>query len=129
MLKNITRPENKVVVSYDLTFDDGHHNGFGFPCDRDGNLLPGLSEAALDNLKWAQAHPEQFRRYNEVVRYDHHYTEPGHGTCCCGQEVILEDRYYGACQCDNCGRWYNLYGQELLPPEYWEEDPSDDEWY
>jgi hypothetical protein len=27
----------------------------------------------------------------------------------------------GACQCENCGQWYNIFGQELIDPEYWED--------
>ena len=38
------------------------------------------------------------------------------------ETVYLYDRYRAACQCPKCGRWYNLFGQELLPPEMWEED-------
>ena len=42
------------------------------------------------------------------------------GTCHCGHKVWL-----GAftCECDHCGRLYNWAGQELMPVEYWEEDP------
>ena len=50
------------------------------------------------------------------------YREPAHGICRCGEEVTLIDEYMGSCQCENCGQWYNLFGQELLPPNQWEED-------
>lgn len=128
MLKDITRPKRKVFVEYELVFDDGANNGFGFPCDAAGNPLPGLMPEAIENLEWAKRHPEKFVRFNEVVEFRRFRTEPGHGTCSCGAEVTLEDVYYGACPCENCGRWYNLFGQELLEPEYWETDPSDDEY-
>lgn len=41
------------------------------------------------------------------------------GECKCGAEVPLMDQYMGACECPGCGQWYNLSGQELLPPEEW----------
>jgi hypothetical protein len=28
----------------------------------------------------------------------------------------------GANECPHCGQWYNVFGQELLPPDQWEED-------
>lgn len=46
---------------------------------------------------------------------------PAVGKCSCGREVILDADYSGAVQC-GCGRWYNLFGQELRDPRYWEED-------
>ena len=126
MLKDIARPVHKTQVFYELVFDDGENNGYGFPCDKDGNLDPGMSKTALETLAYAKAHPEDFVRYNEVVRFERNHTELGYGTCSCGSKVVLQDVYYGACQCGNCGRWYNLFGQELLSPEYWEEDPSEE---
>jgi hypothetical protein len=39
----------------------------------------------------------------------------------CGKEFKLQDHYCGACECPNCGEWYNLCGQHLNPPEQWEE--------
>lgn len=49
------------------------------------------------------------------------YKPPAYGTCHCGGTVELTDEYMGACECPNCGQWYNLFGQELLPPDMWEE--------
>ena len=128
MLKNVTPRERKTIIEFELVFDDGANNGFGFPCDAQGNLLPGLSEAAHENLEYAMQHPEKFVRFNKVVKYCRSYTEPARGTCSCGAEVELWDQYYGACQCEKCGQWYNLYGQELVPPDQWETDPSEEEY-
>ena len=51
------------------------------------------------------------------------YVEPAIMRCeNCGTEFDLTDEYYGACQCPECGQWYNLFGQTLLPPDEWEED-------
>lgn len=122
MLKDMTSPLEKSITEYRLVFDDGSNNGLGFPCDAAGNLLPGVSFDALQNLKEAKAHPERYRRYNEVVSYTRTWMEPASGTCGCGNRVYLENSYLGACQCGCCGQWYNLFGQELLPPEMWEAD-------
>lgn len=128
MLRNITRPERKVRITYEISFmHKGGQSGFGFPCDREGNLEP-LNPDAKRNYDYCIAHPEEFpEQYNEIITIRQPYTEPGRGDCICGRTVYLEDRYYGACCCD-CGRWYNTFGQELLPPDQWEEDPSEEDY-
>lgn len=128
MLKNMTPRERKTDIYYELMFDDGHCNGFGFPCDADGNVLPFENPAAAENLKWCFENPSQFSRYAEVVPFRQTYTEPASGDCSCGERVFLTDEYYGACECPKCGKWYNLFGQEILPPDKWETDPSEEEW-
>jgi hypothetical protein len=129
MIKNYVQAEWKTHVEYELCFDDGHNNGYGFPCDANGNVLPLEFEAARKNLAYCKAHPDKFVRAGEVVTYRNRYKEPAHGTCICGQDVELFDQYYGACECPKCGRWYNLFGQELLPPDQWETDPSEEEYW
>ena len=129
MLKNYVPSEIKEIIDYELVFDDGHNNGFAFPCDGAGNVVPLEYDAARANLKWCLENPDQFERYNEVVRHRRKIREPAHGTCKCGEEVYLFDEYYGTCQCTNCDRWYNLFGQEMLPPEKWETDPSEEEYW
>ncbi len=56
-----------------------------------------------------------------VNEFQRIYTKPAVGRCECGAEVELRNQYMGACECSGCGRWYNLFGQELLPPEQWEQ--------
>ena len=134
MLKNMVRGEFKTDIRYQLTFDDSNGCGFAFPCDIDGNIIPftdgdPVSPAALENLEWCRQHPEKFTRAGEIVEIRQSYREPNRGTCACGQTVELYDQFYGACQCPECGRWYNLFGQELLPPDQWETDPSEEEYY
>lgn len=124
MLKNYTPAEYRTVVEFELAFDDGRGNGFGFPCDKDGKLLETEEQnpAAHANLRFCMEHPERFERFNRVVRYERRVRDNATGTCSCGNEVELYDACCGACQCEKCGRWYNLFGQELLPPDQWEED-------
>ena len=122
MLSNIIRGEYVTEVRYELAFDDGHGNGYGFPCDANGVVDEGLTPNALSNLEYCRQHPEAFERADEVVEIRLEYKEEDRGTCRCGEMVYLHDQYWAACQCPKCGRWYNLFGQELLPPEMWEED-------
>jgi hypothetical protein len=128
MINNYVPAERKTDVYYELQFlyDDG--SGSCFPCNENGTVL-NLPPEAVANLAWCMEHPEEFKTFAHVTRCVNRYLEPAHGTCACGQEVILTDEYYGACQCHVCGRWYNLFGQELLPPEEWETDPSEDEYW
>ena len=130
MLKNYVPLKVRYRTDHYLSFyydDDG--NGFSFPCDAAGNVLPLEYKEAKENLDYCLAHPEKFAVWNEVEHEKVRDDVLAHGTCSCGQEVELYDQYYGACQCPNCGRWYNLFGQELLPPEYWVTDPSEEEYW
>ena len=128
MLKNlVTETEEIREYSREFTYLDGD-GGFSFPCDENGKLAEDMHECAKENYAWAMEHPEKFSEYNEfhveVRRFTH-----THGTCSCGTEVELWDQYYGACQCPKCGQWYNLFGQSLVSPEYWETDPSEEEYW
>ena len=120
MLKNFVPAEEKVDVSYDLDFFYGEDSGgFGFPCDEKGNVFPFETEEAEKNYKECMAHPERFETFAKVTKYVNHYKEPAHGTCVCGEEVYLFNQYLGGCECPNCGKWYNLFGQEMNHPSTW----------
>lgn len=121
MLTVFTPSERKTSVYFERVFDDGSFNGFGFPCDEAGELLPEVPEAARANFAYCLEHPEKFVRFNKVIKRTHSYTENARGICECGNSVELWSQYMGACQCSKCGLWYNLFGQELLPPSDWEE--------
>lgn len=127
MLKNIIRGERKTKVYYRLEFKVDDNGGFSFPCDKDGLVIPG-SKAVEESLVYCLAHPEEFKVYNHVVRYVTHWREPDKGTCVCGNIVELRDDYYGAFECQKCGRWYNVFGDELLPPDQWDEDLTGDDY-
>lgn len=128
MLQNYTSPKYYTFTEYELVFDDGHYNGFRFPCDADGKLLQSEEEnpAAHANLRRCLEHPEKFERFNKILKHELRVKDNAHGTCDCGNEVELWYSYLGACQCKECGKWYNLFGQELLPPEHWEDNLSDE---
>lgn len=121
MLNNFTPAHLETKVWHELTFDDGKGNGFVFPCDLEGNVTT-KHAGALANYHKCLLNPEKYRRFNKVVRCEQTYVEPAQGNCnYCGKLVVLRNQYMGACQCDNCGQWYNLSGQELKPREQWAE--------
>lgn len=121
MIKDFKPATYETITEYDLVFDDGRDNGFWFPCDKDGRLLTELSKEAIKNYNDCLKKPEKFERYNKIVKTERRVRNNATGTCHCGNKVELYDMYYGACQCDKCGQWYNLFGQMLVPPEQWEE--------
>lgn len=120
MIKNYVRRHPEEIISYDLVFDDGHNNGFAFPCSENGTLLE-MSQAAKDNYEFCMANPEKFVRFNKVIKTRHRYMADASGTCNCGETIPLMNEYMGACECPYCGQWWNIFGQELLPPDRWEE--------
>ena len=122
MIKIIKERTPVKVTEYYIEFKykDDPEAGFCFPANKD-------ETPALDKMP-----PEAIANYNSCLTDDrlegpeftantHTYTEPAVGLCSCGKEVVLDADYMGAVRCD-CGRWYNLFGQELRDPRYWEED-------
>lgn len=127
MLANKVSSQIVTAIQYSREFTREDSSGFSFPCDEHGNVFPFEFDCARKNYEWCMAHPEEFdAEWNEFRTWKNTYREPAHGTCVCGEEVYLIDEYQGACECPNCGRWYNLFGQELLPPDQWESDYYDD---
>ena len=119
MINNYVPPEWQESIYYGLCFDDGRNNGFEFPCDENGNVPDDLNPAARKNYEWCLEHPERFDRFNKVVKRVNRYKENARGTCKCGNEIELWNEYLGGCECPHCGRWWNMFGQELNPPETW----------
>lgn len=127
MLKNFQERTYEDTIEREVVFDDGVYNGFGFPCDEYGIPLPECPPAAIKNYYWCLNHPKSFVRYNKIIEIKRKTYNPAHGTCSCGEEIYIDGNgYYGAWECPACGKWYNAFGQELLPPERWEEDMNED---
>lgn len=127
MLKNYTPRRYYTHREYRLEWTDEHGNGFSFPCDANGNVdVSTLAKEARENLQYCMSNPEGFEIAGELQIHEWRCHDDAHGTCSCGREVLLFDQYYGTCECE-CGKWYNMFGQEVLPPEYWENDPSEEE--
>lgn len=125
MIKIIKERTPRTFIKHYIEFfyKDDPHAGFCFPANKDGTI-------ALDQMP-----PEAIANYNSCLTDDrlegpefttntHTYIEPAVGLCSCGEEVVLDADYGGAVRCE-CGRWYNLFGQELRDPEYWERDDDD----
>ena len=123
MLKNMTKAERCVNTEYYYDFEYEYNaSGFRFPCSREGHIyIEDLTEDGYHNLMHCLSHIDDFV-WHGIREVETVYTEPAKGECSCGNLVELWNQYHGACQCERCGRWYNLFGQELIPPEYWEDD-------
>lgn len=122
MLKNIVPRTPEEITEYAIEFMHDECGGLSFDCDENGKLNPMRPEAKA-NYDYAMSHPEEYPYcFNKFVKRTRTYMNPAHGTCSCGTEVSLVNEYRGACECPTCGRWYNLFGQQLIDPEGWEED-------
>jgi len=99
------------VVSVDPTTDRAVCHGCGYPLEWKGNMLTDKVEFRIHGLG-TEADPHGFKEKTRV-----------RGTCACGRriEVLHDDT-----DCE-CGRYYNLSGQELVPPDQREPEDSDDD--
>lgn len=119
MLKIIKERELKEEIYYTYDFDRGDGSGFTFPCDENGIIE--LNECSKKSYEFCLNHKKDFA-WARIIKHNTSYWESAIGECSCGEKVIIESQYMGAFQCPKCGQWYNIFGQELLPPEYWEDD-------
>lgn len=126
MLKDLVERHLVAISKTSLEFID--EDGCGLSIDCDKNFRPIFeNDCVRERYKEAMKHPELYpRRFNELVTRRWTYMEPATGRCHCGETIQLVDQYYGACQCDRCRQWYNLYGDEILPPDEWEENLEED---
>lgn len=120
MIKNFVPSEWKEEEYYELLFFVDDDGGWAFPCDKDGHILEDeMTDAAKNNYLHCLVNPQDFKYYKKVKRRTQRYKENARGTCNCGEEIELYNEYMGACECPNCGQWWNLFGQELNPVETW----------
>ncbi len=109
---------------YRLAFDDADipGSGYSFPCDKDGRVLwesVSCPDIARKNLAVCKAHPERWTADSRDGRVVQIIRRVRYGVCpYCGRRV-----YFGgsSTECE-CGQWYNVFGQEIKPPENWEDD-------
>jgi len=121
MFQIIKKRKMVTVTSYRIEFykridgtDDYDDTwGFSFPCDEKGIIKDFECDAARKNYENVSADPEFVRA---LKKYEHQYTEPAVAKCRCGNTFSVTDRFYGCCECEECGQWYTLSGQEVLPP-------------
>lgn len=117
-MKDFKNGEIITKVEYELMFDDGHYNGFGFLCDKYGNVSL-TNEAAKENYEYCLIHKDEFVRSGVIEKNEWSYREPNSGVCNCGKRIELFNEYLGGCECPHCGQWWNVWGQELNNPETW----------
>ena len=99
--------------------------GFSFPCDEQGNPLPGLSPAALANYDLCLSLTQAERMVDEgVVTETWRRYEPPVIQCLrCPGEVMLSDAWLSTCL--RCGADYNGSGQLLAPRHLWGEETGE----
>lgn len=112
---------------YKLCFDDARvpGSGYAFPCDKDGHILwdDCLSpEATQKSFEFCKAHPEKWTpesQHGQVVEF---FTPVRYGICpyCGGKVYFCGAGYMGAYECE-CGKWYTAWGQNVRPPEEWDD--------
>ena len=119
MLKIIKERELKEETYYTYDFNRNDGSGFTFPCDFTGKIQ--LNKCNEKSYEFCIKNKKDFI-WHGIVEHNNRYWESAIGKCSCGEKVILEAQYMGACQCSKCGRWYNIFGQSLLDPEFWEDN-------
>lgn len=121
-IKKIKERERVTETYYTREFrwKDDPSGGFSFPCDENGRLFDDLTDAAKANYESALKNDKL--EDLGIQKRTHSYIEPAIGKCDCGCENRMEDQTngYAAFQCEGCGQWYNISGQELLPPDQWD---------
>ena len=127
MAKIIKQRERVAIPRHELTFytKDKNEICFGFPmingevipCTYDTHEPCSESECTWwKNYLFAKTNKDL---YGIEEYYNTWHTEPAIALCECGKEIYLN---YDAEECPHCGRLHNLFGQELRPRKYWEED-------
>lgn len=113
-------PETIIDRYIEFKYKDDPNAGFVFPALANGE--PDFEHMPKEAILNYNSCLNDDRLEEPEFRVDkREYMNPAVGQCVCGREVILDGGYEGAVQCD-CGRWYNLFGQSLRDPKYWEED-------
>ena len=120
------------VKSYLLTYEDDQGDGYAFPCNEEGHILWDdvySPETTRMSLAYCKAHQDRWTgRCGEVVTVVYRIR---YGICpACGRRVYFGGSGWASSsrvECD-CGKWYNLFGEEIIPPKYWEEAPLEDYW-
>lgn len=127
------KKEKEYYINFDCKEDT--LCGYIFPANSDETpAFDKMGEEATRNFYECALNFDLYNRWFEEREIT--VVEPAVGKCVCGSEVRLDAdyAYHGAVQCEKCGQWYNLFGQKLIDPEYWEMDdgdcydPLDSEW-
>jgi len=120
MIEIIKNREHMESVSYNLTYRRANNDsrGYGFDCDKDGNVFPPKSPEAQRSLDLCRAGKDcdsvELVKVG-VEKSVHQWTESAIGRCTCGREVELSG-FTNTCE---CGLDYNFSGQQLTPRSQW----------
>jgi len=122
---SLGRQVNEHELRRNFHYVDEPGAGFSFPCDAHGNLLPGLSPAALSNYDTCLRLAEAARMVDEgmVDEVQSHYEPPVIQCLRCQSPVTLDDAWLSTCSC--CGADYNGSGQILAPRHLWGEETGE----
>ena len=128
-MKIIRKRERIDETYYEHHFDFPDHNsGYSVPCDKDGNVQFN-TDAARKNYNRCISGEIPDLMDCGIITKEQSYLQHAVGICDhCGQEITLQDEFCGACQCQ-CGQWYSINGQALLPPEQWQETIEPEDYY
>lgn len=126
MLKNIQRGKTELIEDYCIGFRWSHDpdGGFSFPCSANGEVDLDENPGMIENLA-ACLFGVYDVDFEGIIDRSFVYEYPTYGECACGEIVYLEHDYGHGIDCE-CGRIYNLSGQELAPRSQWEEYYDDD---
>lgn len=124
MVKKIISERHIVTEQYNvIEFDhkDGD-GGYSFPTDENGNVKFDSKYKAdrKKSYEFAMISSDYLGPFYRTKR--HIFTENAKAICECGSDIELWNQYHGACKCERCGRWHNLFGQTLVNPEFWENE-------
>lgn len=120
MAKIIKNSHWEVIQEYRREFIRIDDPGAGFSFSVIDGKPVFLCDAAERNYLYAQEHPEIYRDLG-VIPVRHTTWINSEAICECGRKIELVGNYMGASECPYCGRWHNLFGQELNPPRLWAE--------
>ena len=118
------RPVKFTEYTIEFRYKDDPEAGFTFPATRHGE--PDIESMPSEMLaNYEACLTDERLTEGEFNKHEWNFTHPAIGVCVCGKDVVLDCDYAGAVRCE-CGRWYNLFGQSLKDPKYWEEDYYDE---
>ena len=114
----ISRRETKTVINYQLCYDNRtkrNGSGYAFDCHNDGTLMDRSRAAHARFAEGEQLDNPEDWDGPHIRSYQTRWVEPAVGRCVCGHSVVLADPLDN--ECDECHRWYNMVGQEVVSPE------------
>jgi hypothetical protein len=123
-MKITKKAERVLIEEYSRVFDiaSSPGAGYGFSCDKDGNLLETNHQELFEQCLAGAMGGEKIKDmgihdYSKTVR------EPAEGECDnCGKTVILDDSWCSGC---SCGALYNGSGQRLTDRKQWGEETGE----